>query len=669
MLIAVFCLLSSALAQTSNPIIPRRAIFSDADKSIVSISPDGKTISYRAPLNGVMNIWTGPVREPSKAEPLTREAEAPILNYQWAYTGRHIIYLKPADKGVHLFALDLEQGKSRDLTPLGEVSVRIERLSADLPEEALISLNNRDPQKRDLHRINLLTGDMKLVLKNEEYQSFMCDDQFRPRVARRATLDGGYELFRLNGKSEWETFIKINQDDSRPSQPVSLDKSGRILYMTDSSDHDTAVLKAIDIQTGRASVLIEDRLADLVPTLMIHPKTSRVQSATAYFGRMRRHYIDKTIASDFTYLNTLRKGDVGVAGRSLDDNMWLVVYLDGGPLHYYAYDRRAKRAWSLFTDNAALSDYRLAVRREVVVTARDGLKFPGDLYLPVTEDGKTAKGPLPMLIYVHGGPSVAYPWNSWYTNRIIQLLANRGYAVLRAEFRGTGGLGKKIMYAGDLEWGRKMHLDLLDAADWAVKEGIADPKRIAIYGWSYGGYATLAALAFTPDRFACGMSLYPVSDLELLINGSDPLSARVWRRRLGDNTDEKGLALVKGSSPVHSVKHITKPLLITHGAKDRIAVREHSDRFVEEMRKHHKPVTYLLYPDEGHDYVRNENWISFFAVAERFLHEHLGGRFEPVGEDLASANFEILEGARLIPGLIEARRPGRGGQRSGVGRS
>ena len=391
---------------------------------------------------------------------------------------------------------------------------------------------------------------------------------------------------------------------------------------------------------------------------MLHPRTGRVQSASAVYGRTRRHFLDPSIKRDFQYLNSLKQGDVGIGGRSLDDRVWLIVFQNGGPLRYYIYDRPARRARFLFTEQSELEAFTLARRQAVVVPTRDGLKLPGDLYLPSwtrPAKGRYLSEPLPMLLYVHGGPTIAFGWNDWLVNRNLQLLANRGYAVFRVEFRGVEGFGKKIREAGAREWGRKMNNDLLDAVDWAVKQGLTERGRVGLWGWSYGGYATLSALTFTPDTFACGMAMYHPTDLQTMMEtrGDGPFR-NMWRRLVGDETTVEGRALLHAQSPLYFTERITKPLLITHGGQDTNVPRKYSDDFVAEMKKHGKPVTYLLYPDEGHDYQNNDNWVSLFAIAERFFHEHLGGRYEPFGNDLSSSKVQVLEGESLIPELAAA---------------
>ena len=644
-------------APAPDPLIPRSVLFADEDKLSVRLSPDGRNISYLAPVDDAMGVWISSLADPGKPRLLFKQTGAPIFNLQWTYTSREFVYLQPVDKDVHLFVYNLADGRSRDLTPLTGVSARIEKLSPEHPEEILIGLNQRDPNRFDLHRLNLGTGKLELVLQNDAYDRFLCDHDFHPRVARRQTEDQGYELFRLNSAGSWEPLMRFTYEEARISQPAALDKAGTTLYLIDNRRTDTAVLRAIDLKTGQGRTIAADAVADIRSSLLLHPRTGRLQAASAVYARYRRHFFDNSIKQDFRYLNTIHTGDVGIAGRSLDDRVWLVVFLDGGPTRYYIYDRQSRHAQFLFTEQKETERFALARREAVVVPTRDGLKLPGDLYLPSwtrASKGRYLDRPLPMLVYVHGGPTVAFDWNIWGLNRILQLLANRGYVVFRVEFRGVEGFGTKIREAGAREWGRKMNNDLVDAVDWAVKQGLPERHRVGIWGWSYGGYATLAALTFTPDVFACGMAMYSPTDLQTMMESRSGPFGTFWRRLVGNDTTDAGRSQLRAQSPLYFTDRITKPLLITHGGLDTNLPRKFSDDFVAEMKKHGKPVTYILYPDEGHDYQRKENWISLFAVAERFFHEHLGGRYEPFNEDFKASSALVLEGEPLIPDLAAA---------------
>jgi len=656
-LINILLAISAKAAPMPDPLIPREVVFGDRDKLNVRLSPDGQTISYLAPVDDKLGVWICSIADPGKPRLLFKETEVPIFNPQWSYTSRDLIYQQPVGKDVHVFVFNLAAEQSRDLTPLTGVSARVEKLSPDHPEEILIGLNQRDSKRFDLHRLDLRTGELKLVMQNDGYDRIFCDNEFRPRVARRQTENQGYDLFRLNARGAWVPLERFTSEEARISQPAALDRAGSTLYLIDNRTTDTAVLKAIDLKTGKARIVATDKAADLRSTLVLHPRTGRLQAASAVYGRYRRHFFDRSIKQDFRYLNTIHSGDVAIAGRSLDDQRWLVVFLDGGPLRYYIYDREAGNTRFLFTEQKSIEPFALARRQAVVVPTRDGLKLPGDLYLPSwtrAANGRYLEHPLPMLVYVHGGPTIAFDWNIWELNRMLQLLANRGYAVFRVEFRGVEGFGKKIREAGAREWGRKMNDDLLDAVDWAVKQGLTERNRVGIWGWSYGGYATLAALAFTPDVFACGMALYSPTDLQTMMESRSGEIRVLWRRLVGDETTVAGRTQLHSQSPLYFTDRITKPLLISHGALDTNVPRKFSDDFVAEMKRHEKPVTYVLYPDEGHDYQRKENWISLFAVAERFFHEHLGGRYEPFGDDFRGSSAQVLAGEPLIPDLTAA---------------
>lgn len=656
-LINILLAIGAKASPMPDPLIPREVVFADRDKLNVRLSPDGQTISYLAPVGDKLGVWICSVADPCKPRLLFKETEVPIINPQWSYIPGDLIYQQPVGKDVHLFVFNLAAGQSRDLTPLTGVSVRVEKLSPDHPGEILISINQRDPKRFDLHRLDLRTGESKLVMQNDAYDRILCDNEYRPRVARRQTENQGYELLRMDARGAWVPLQRFTSEEARISQPAALDRAGSTLYLIDNRTTDTAVLKAIDLKTGKARTVAVDKVADLRSALVLHPRTGRLQAASAVYGRYRRHFFDPSIKQDFRYLNTIHSGDVGIAGRSLDDRTWLVVFQDGGPLRYYIYDRQDRNTRFLFTEQKEIEPFALARRQAVIVPTRDGLKLPGDLYLPSwtrAANGRYLERPLPMLVYVHGGPTIAFDWNIWELNRMLQLLANRGYAVFRVEFRGVEGFGKRIREAGAREWGRKMNDDVLDAVDWAVKQGLTERNRVGIWGWSYGGYATLAALAFTPDVFACGMALYSPTDLQTMMESRSGEIRVLWRRLVGDETTVAGRAQLHSQSPLYFTDRITKPLLISHGALDLNVPRKFSDDFVAAMKRHEKPVTYVLYPDEGHDYQRKENWISLFAVAERFFHEHLGGRYEPFGDDFRGSSAQVLEGEPLIPDLTAA---------------
>jgi dipeptidyl aminopeptidase/acylaminoacyl peptidase len=350
-----------------------------------------------------------------------------------------------------------------------------------------------------------------------------------------------------------------------------------------------------------------------------------------------------------TTLAKASTGDMIYAARSQDSRNWVAYYdHDNAPGQYVHYDRDRKRTRVLFSSRPALEKAPLVRLAPVVVRARDGLELVCYLSRP---RGAVKGRPLPMVLFVHGGPWFRDAWGLVPTH---QWLANRGYVVLSVNYRGSTGFGKAFVNAANLEWGGKMHDDLIDAVDWAIAQRIADPERIAIYGGSYGGYAALVGATFTPEKFACAIDLVGISNLVTFINTIPDYwrpSQTLWKARMGDFTTEEGRKFLEERSPLNRVDRIVRPLLIAQGANDPRVKASESDQIVKAMQERGIPVTYLYYPDEGHGFRRPENRRSFNAVVEAFLARHLGGTFEPVGEDFVGSSIEFRTGRELIPGL------------------
>ncbi len=536
-------------------------------------------------------------------------------------------------------------------------AARIQAVSPNFPDEILIGLNNRNPRFHDIHRLNLNSGEIKLVLQNDQFVGFSTDDDYRVRFGARLTPDGGNELMEPDGKGGWKSFIKIAMEDMLTTSPVTFDKSGDILYMLDSRGRNTAALTAWNLETDESKVLAEDPRTDIID-LMIHPTEKNVQAAATNFTRKEWKVLDESIRADIETLRGVTDGDPEVTSRSHDDRRWTVVFVeDDGPARYYLYDREAKKASFLFTNRSALEGKALATMHPVVVKSRDGLDLVSYLTLPVGSDGDGDGRPeqaQPTVLLVHGGP---WGRDSWGYNGLHQWLANRGYAALSVNFRGSTGFGKDFINAANMEWAGKMHDDLIDAVEWAVAEGVAVKDRIAIMGGSYGGYATLVGLTFTPDVFACGVDIVGPSNLRTLLETIPPYwqpLMDMWATRVGDPRTEEGRKFLESRSPLTFVDRINKPLLIGQGANDPRVKQSESDQIVQAMQANNIPVTYVLYPDEGHGFARPQNSLSFFAVSELFLEQHLGGRSEPLGDDLEGSSIQVPNGSERIPGLAEA---------------
>lgn len=645
-------------------IIPRKALFGNPERTRILISSDGKWIGYMAPLNGVLNVWVAPIDNLSAARPVTNDTLRGIHYFTVAYTNRHVIYTQDTDgdENWKVYCVDLITGERKNLTPLRGVNAQVLHVSYSFPQEILVGLNDRDPEHHDLYGVNITTGERHLIMKNENYSYIGTDNDYHPRLAGNTTPEGGEMVYYRPINGSWEPFMNISLEDDMTTGPIRFDRRGEKLYIYDSRGRETSALVEINMTTGEQKILAEDPRADIDGTLA-HPIDRTPQAASFTYERRHWEILDSSIAKDMEYLGTVEDGEFSVYHRTLDDRRWIVAYMvDNGPVKYYLYDRDKGEAKFLFADRESLNNYTLAKMHPVIIKSRDGLNLISYYTLPVgrdkDEDGLPDE-PLPMVLLVHGGP---WARDGWGFDSEHQLWANRGYAVLSVNFRGSTGFGKSFVNAGDRQWGGRMHDDLIDAVNWSIERGIADPERIAIMGGSYGGYAALVGLTFTPKVFACGVDICGVSNLVTDLQSVPPY----WLpeiekdfKRIGDYRTEEGKAFLLSRSPISYVDRIDRPLLIAHGANDPRVKQNESLQIVNAMQERNIPVTYVLYPDEGHGFARPENRLSFYAVAEAFLAEHLGGRYQPVGDDFEGSNITVPVGMDEVPGLSEALGKGR----------
>jgi dipeptidyl aminopeptidase/acylaminoacyl peptidase len=639
-------------------LIPRDLLFGNPDRTMVRISSDGSNISYLAPIKGVLNVWVAPFGYLEKARPVTNDTYRGIHDYSWAYTNKDILYLqdKGGNENYTLYSVDLTSGKVRALTPLEGVQVSIIAGSPKFPQECVISLNKRDPEYNDLYKLNITTGNLTLLMENKEFIGFDVDNNLTVRLAYKMTPDGGEEIYRIT-KNGWELFQRIGRDDFLTTGSLGFDKNNDEIYFIDSRDRNTAALFSMNLSTGKETLIAEDAKADFSDAL-VQPIEKNVQAVAFTYDRKHWKVIDSAIIGDLDYLRQVADGDVEVLDRTLDNKVWIVAYLmDDGPVRYYSYNRDKKEAKFLLTNREKLEGQPLAKMIPVVIKSRDNLSLVSYYTLPKgsnqNNDGRPDK-PVPMVLYVHGGP---WDRDEWGLDPVHQWLANRGYAVLSVNYRESTGFGKNFTNAGNLEWGRKMQEDLIDAVNWSISQGIADPQKIAIMGGSYGGYATLAGLTFTPTLFSCGVDICGPSNLTLLIESFPPNwrpEVELWTSRVGDYRTEEGRKLLKERSPLNFADRIQRPLLIGQGTNDPRVRQNESDQIVRKMQAKNLSVTYVLYSDEGHGFARPENKISFYAVEEAFLSKYLGGRCEPVGNDFNGSTIAIPAGADEIAGLARA---------------
>ena len=543
--------MNSPVQTDAPPLIPRQVFFGNPDKASPQISPDGAWFGWLAPVDGVLNVWAAPAEKPGEARPVTRDTGRGVRMYSWTYSRARIVYLQDSggDENWHIYSVDIESGEIRDLTPIEGVRAEVQQVSPQHPQHLLVGLNDRDPRFHDIHRIDLATGERTLVQRNDEFSWFVTDDGFNLRFAVRQTPDGGSEYLQKTGDDEWASLFSIGMEDSMTTWPMGFDRSGRVLYMTDSRGRNTAALKSLDLESGAETLLAADPRSD-AGGAMVHPTEKTIQAVSFTYERKSWKVLDESIAADLEYLATVAPGEIEVVSRTLDDSCWIVAYLlDDGPVRYYRYLRGRREARFLFTNRGALEGLPLVKMHPAVIPSRDGLDLVCYYSLPRETDpdgsGRPAR-PAPMVLMVHGGP---WGRDTWGYDPAVQLLANRGYAVLGVNFRGSTGFGKEFVNAANHEWAGRMHDDPIDAVNWAVGQGIADPERVAVMGGSYGGYATLVGMTFTPETFACGVDIVGPSNLVTLLESIPPYwepQVEMFVSRVGDHRTEEGREFLQG---------------------------------------------------------------------------------------------------------------------------
>ena len=608
------------------PLIPRQVLFGNPQKTSPQLSPDGKYLAYIAPdKNNITQIWVRTLGENDDRQ-ITTDKLRGIQDYTWTYSKNKLIYKQDSngDENWHLYLVDVNSKAPRDLTPFKEIQAQLVAVNPKFPNEVLVGINLKDPRKHDTYRINLIDGKSKLDTENSlNTVAVIPDRQFQIRAATATTSDGGSELLvRSSTTSPWKRMRKWGLQDDGAA--INFSPDGKTLYIRSSSNFNTTGLSALNLATGKETVLARDSQYDLGDELFIHPTTRKIEAVSFYKQKLEWKILDEKVSQDFNAIAKVRRGEYRIVDRDLANKTWLIEYkTDDGPTYYYTYDRISKQSQLLFNNRPGIENLELAQTTPISYKSRDGLTIHGYITVP---EGIPAKN-LPTILFVHGGPWSRDYWgyDSW-----VQWMANRGYAVLQVNFRGSIGYGKKFLNAGDREWGGKMHNDLIDGVNWAVKEGIANPQKIGIMGGSYGGYATLAGLTFTPDVFAAGVSIVGPSNLITLLNSLPPywesLKA-MFRHRVGDLATEEDF--LKSRSPLYYVNQIKAPLLIAQGANDPRVKQAESEQIVNALRRNKKLVEYVVYTDEGHGLVRQENSLHFTGKTEEFLGKHLGGRVEP----------------------------------------
>lgn len=640
-------------------LIERRVLFGNPVRTQARLSPDGSMMSFLAPSNGVLNIWVAPAGDFAAARVISDDQSRGIHQHFWVPNGQYIAYLQDTggDENWHVHVVNVETGEDRDLTPVPAGSrATIMGASHRRPDMLVVGTNEREPSLFDAFLLNVVTGELTLIEENPGFVGYDFDEDLVARLATRQTASGGFLLLKRSG-DEWEPFFEVPQADSLTTSSLFFTEDGSGIYMLSSVDRDTAALYLIDLETGEQTLMAENELAD-IGEVVSDPLTNEIYAVNFEYTRSEWELLNDHVADAFAVIDRGLEGDARIVSQSRDNRFWMVAENAAyKPTHYYLLDRDAGSLAFLFSTRPELDEASLEEMYPLVLSSRDGLNLVSYLTLPpgsdVDGDG-IPEEPQAMVLFVHGGP---WGRDSYGYNTIHQWLANRGYAVLSVNYRGSSGFGKDFIEAATHEFAGAMHDDLIDAVGWAVESGVAVEDQIAIMGGSYGGYATLVGMAFTPDVFACGVDIVGPSNLITLIESFPaywgPLLEATWYSRVGDTRTEEGRALLAAASPLTRADDIVRPLLIGQGGNDPRVTKLESDQLTEVMLANGQQVTYVNYPDEGHGFARPENRDSFFAVSEVFLSTCLGGRYEAFG-DFAGSSTEILAGIEHIPGLVEA---------------
>jgi dipeptidyl aminopeptidase/acylaminoacyl peptidase len=635
------------------PLIDREIFFGNPEIASARISPDGKFIAFRRPYQGTMNIWLKEADQPfDRARVLTNETARPISNFYWSRDSRFIMFEKDngGDENFNVYAVSVlakppsetEVPPARNLTNAKDVQTNVYRLPLNEPDAIYVGLNDRDPKWHDLYKIKISTGERTLLRQNtDRFVGWHFDNTEKLRLAERSTVKGDTEILRLDRDDKFTLIYSCSVFET--CTPVRFHKDNRRVYMITSKGDadDLSKLVLLDTETGKVETIESDPLKRVDFGGAFFSNLTGEIIATYYDDdKLRYDYKDAGFAADYKILQNKFSGkNVEFTSGTKDEQLWLAsVYSDVEPGEVYLFDRRSKKFSLQYRLRERLPREHLAEMRVIRYKSSDGLEIPAYLTLP---KGLPAKN-LPLIVNPHGGPQGR---NFWGYNAYAQFWANRGYAVLQPNFRGSTGYGKRFVDAGNLQWGEKMQDDLTWGVKHLIAQGIVDAQRVGIIGGSYGGYATLAGVAFTPDLYRAAVAVVAPSNLITTLEIIPPYweSVRIVDKvRVGDLETETGRAQLKRQSPLNSIARIKTPLMVVHGANDPRVNKIESDQIVIALRDKNLPVEYLVAPDEGHGFQRPVNNMAMIAAAEKFFAKHLGGRYQ------ASATPEVEKRLREI---------------------
>ena len=641
-----------APAQGLPPLVDRELYFGDPEIAGAQLSPDGRFIAFLKPLKGTRNIWVKAAAEPfEKARPITADTKRPISQFFWSRDSRAVLYVQDqgGDENYNVYAVDpgaapaagAEVPAARDLTAAKGVRVFLYAVPKSEPDAIYVGLNDREPAWHDLYKVRISTGERQLLRKNtERLTGWVFDTKDQLRLATRSAENGDTEILRIDPAG----FTKIYSCNVfETCAPLQFHTDGTRVYMVSNKGDgvDLARLTLLDAATGTETVVESDpeKRVDLY-TAVFSEKTDALVATVYQDDRRRTYFKDPAFEADYRFVEQKLPGrELDFRSPTADENRWIVsAGSDVEPGEAYLYDRAAKTLTRQYRVYEKLPRATLAPMTSVRYPSSDGMEIPAYLTLPKG----VAPRNLPLVVMPHGGP---WARDAWGYDAFAQFLANRGYAVLQPNFRGSTGYGRRFLDAGNRQWGEKMQDDLTWGVKHLVAKGIADPKRVGIFGGSYGGYATLAGVAFTPDVYAAGVSLVGPSNLITLLDSIPAYwepARKLFYERMGDPSTPAGKAQLERQSPLNSAAKITTPLLVIQGANDPRVNKAESDQIVIALRDRGFPVEYLVAPDEGHGFARPVNNMAAFAATERFLASHLKGRFQEGGTPEVMARLKEI---------------------------